>query len=74
MSVGGALSIITRYGQNQPRKGETTAIDDSYNCTIVGRSVPNSGQTPTRDKTSIVDYSAGWHLEANSFHQHVRLV
>ena len=24
--------------------------------------------------TSIVDYSVGWNLETNSFHQHVRLV
>ena len=40
----------------------------------IGRSLANSGQTPTRDKTSIVDYSVGWHLETNSFHHHVRLI
>ena len=41
---------------------------------LVGRSLANSGQTPTRDKILIVDYSVGWHLETNSFHYHVRLI
>ena len=45
-----------------------------YTHTGLGRSLANSGQSPTRDKTSIVDYSVGWHLETNSFHQHMRLI
>ena len=58
----------------ESRKVSGSRADPGTVYGYLGRSLANSGQTPTRDKTSIADYSAGWHLETNSFHHHVRLV